>query len=61
MTNDIEQFDKPSERQKQEYSPPKLTDYGSVAKLTLAQKGFIGNDGNSKCTGQGSDVECVPS
>jgi len=46
---------------KRDYSTPCLREYGNVAELTQGGS-FVGNDGNTKCTGNASTTpECATS
>ena len=54
MIIDKERLEKVSDLPKRAYSAPKLTNYGSVSRLTQAGS-FLGNDGNTKCTGNAGD------
>jgi hypothetical protein len=51
MINDKETLEKSRIKSKKEYSPPTLTDYGCISRLTRGGS-FAGNDGGSQspCT-----------
>ena len=56
-----ERFDKTAKESKRSYSAPKLTDHGSLSKLTLGGHN-IGNDGNTECNGNANpETQCNPS
>ena len=57
MSNENTRSNTAIKRQKRLYSAPKLVDYGSVSQLTLAKE-FGGNDGNTKCVGEGAQLQC---
>jgi len=42
--------------QKRPYAAPKLTNCGSVARMTQSGS-FVGNDGNTKCVGNAGDPQ----
>ena len=42
--------------QKLEYSTPELKNYGALTELTQGGT-FLGNDGNTKCTGNSDSAE----
>lgn len=55
MNQGTEQFGEPIEQTRKAYQPPRLTDYGSLADLTRGGS-FVGNDGNTKCTGNAGPI-----
>jgi hypothetical protein len=60
MTHETKQSVQVIEKQKKSYSVPTLSNYGSVAQLTMSGA-FVGNDGNTKCNGNaGGNPECGP-
>jgi hypothetical protein len=61
MKRGTERFDKTAKESKRSYSAPRLTDHGSLSKLTLGGSN-LGNDGNTKCTGNANpSTQCNPS
>jgi hypothetical protein len=59
MIDHKESHEKPRVKLKEEYSPPTLTNYGCISKLTRGGKS-VGNDGNTECTPSTSnDSECI--
>ncbi len=61
MKKGTERFDKTAKESKKSYSAPRLTDHGSLSKLTLGGA-RIGNDGNTACSGDsGETAPCNPS
>jgi len=62
MTNEKGQLKPAGAASRKAYATPALARYGSLTDLTLGG-GFIGNDGNTKCTGQSDtgDPSCIPS
>lgn len=58
MTHETKNPEEELATSKREYSTPKLTDYGSLSRLTMGGT-ELGNDGNTKCTGgNAAAVQC---
>ncbi len=62
MIDNMAPPEKPRVESKKRYHQPRLTDYGSVARLTMLEKMFKANEGNTKCNpGQaGTNPTCEP-
>jgi hypothetical protein len=56
MTSEKGQLEQVGETPLQAYTAPILTCYGSLSDLTRGGT-FVGNDGNTNCTGQASTAD----
>jgi len=61
MAEEQERLSNKVEKSRKAYRTPELREYGNVATLTQGGS-FVGNDGNTKCTGNASTTnECAVS
>jgi hypothetical protein len=61
MTTKTEWFKNSKVKSRRKYSPPRLTNYGSISELTMGGSN-IGNDGNTLCNGNANpSTQCNPS
>jgi len=59
MVGDKKSLEKPGVKSKKDYSPPTLTSYGCISKLTRGGTD-VGNDGNINCTpSNASEQNCL--
>jgi hypothetical protein len=56
MSTDQEQIAETTRKLGRDYAAPRLISYGSLADLTRGGA-FVGNDGNTKCTGDAGQTE----
>jgi len=55
MTIKTDLFKNNKVKSRRKYSPPRLTNYGSISELTMGGNN-IGNDGNTECVGNANPV-----